>query len=142
MDQYSWHGKVARDEAELHCHGEGWQHCVACKPVYNMDLLMYLCFNCYLAMRCLGGVAQTEEIREGQQKMLIDEFMDFLWSDKLTNSRKLFFSSYPSYKPARAWPDFTDIQHFEGGHIQPQDVSDTGHSPGTSSCLFLAAFFR
>lgn len=68
MDQYSWLGKVARDEAELHCHGEGWQHCVPCKPVYNMHLVMYLCFNCYLAMRCLGGVTQTGEIREGQQK--------------------------------------------------------------------------
>lgn len=67
--------------------------------------------------------------------MLINEIMDFLWSDMLANSRKLFFSSYPSYKPARAWPDFTDIQHFEGGHIQPEDVSDTGHSPGTNSCL-------
>lgn len=30
MDQYSWHGEVAQDEAERHCHGEGWQHRVAC----------------------------------------------------------------------------------------------------------------
>lgn len=67
-DRYSWHGKAASDEAESHCHGQAWQHHVACEGGYNTELLMYLCFNCYLAIRRLGGVAQAGEIREDQQK--------------------------------------------------------------------------